>query len=103
MDSHVKQPGKPTGPGFPVVGFGASAGGIQALLQLFETAPATPGVAFVVVLHLSPDHTSHAHEVIQRVTDLVVRQVSTQCHLRRTPFMSSRRASCYRWSTATCA
>lgn len=67
---------KRPGPDFPVVGIGASAGGVQALLRLFETAPAAPDVAFVVVLHLSPDHASHAHEVIQGVTGLRVQQVS---------------------------
>ncbi|HEY2023659.1 chemotaxis protein CheB [Paraburkholderia sp.] len=71
-----KEQPKHAGPDFAVVGIGASAGGVEALLRLFETAPPTPGVAFVVVLHLSPDHTSHAHEVIQRVTALHVRQVS---------------------------
>ncbi|WP_236597694.1 CheR family methyltransferase [Paraburkholderia kirstenboschensis] len=59
-----------------MIGIGASAGGVEALLRLFEAAPSSPGVAFVVVLHLSPDHASHAHEVIQNVTALRVRQVS---------------------------
>lgn len=67
---------KRVGPDFAVVGIGASAGGVQALLRLFETAPSSAGVAFVVVLHLSPDHTSHAHDVIQSVTGLRVQQVS---------------------------
>lgn len=74
---------KPAGPDFVVVGIGASAGGVEALLRLFETAPASPGVAFVVVLHLSPDHASHAHEVIQNVTALRVRQVSTPVPLEK--------------------
>ncbi|MDR5806469.1 chemotaxis protein CheB [Caballeronia sp. LZ001] len=71
------------GPDFPVVGIGASAGGVQALLQLFEVAPNTTGVAFVVVMHLSPDHTSHAHEVIQNVTRLRVRQVASPVPLEK--------------------
>lgn len=64
------------GPDFAVVGVGASAGGVQALLRLFRTVPPRPGVAFVVVLHLSPNHTSHAHDVIQNVTGLHVSQVT---------------------------
>ncbi|CAB3786838.1 CheR family methyltransferase [Paraburkholderia fynbosensis] len=64
------------GPNFAVVGIGASAGGVQALLRLFQSVPPKPGVAFVVVLHLSPNHTSHAQAVLQNVTGLKVRQVT---------------------------
>jgi len=71
------------GPDFVVVGVGASAGGVQALLRLFETVPSSPGVAFVVVLHLSPDHASHAHDVIQNVTSLRVRQVDSPVPLEK--------------------
>src|SRR5689334_15994091 len=39
---------------FPVVGVGASAGGIEALTGLFEGMPAEPGLAFLVVMHLDP-------------------------------------------------
>jgi two-component system CheB/CheR fusion protein len=76
MEAKATDHPKRSGPDFSVVGIGASAGGVQALLRLFEAAPASPGVAFVVVLHLSPNHASHAHEVIQRVTPLRVRQVN---------------------------
>ena len=51
----------PTEPGivpssvdFPVVGIGASAGGLPALVRLFENMPAVHEMAFVVILHLSP-------------------------------------------------
>ncbi|MBW9107397.1 chemotaxis protein CheB [Paraburkholderia phenoliruptrix] len=71
------------GPAFAVVGIGASAGGVQALLRFFEAVPPSPGVAFVVVLHLSPDHISHAHDVIQHVTGLPVRQVTAPVPLER--------------------
>ncbi|WP_345816401.1 CheR family methyltransferase [Paraburkholderia sp. PREW-6R] len=60
---------------FPVVGIGASAGGVQALMRFFENAPADMGMAFVVVLHLSPDHQSSADRVLQHVTRMPVRQV----------------------------
>ncbi|AFT90047.1 chemotaxis protein CheB [Paraburkholderia phenoliruptrix] len=62
-------------PDFAVVGIGASAGGVQALLRFFENAPAPAGMAFVVVLHLSPDYASQAHTVIQRATHMPVSQV----------------------------
>ncbi len=62
-------------PAFPVVGIGASAGGIAALTRLFEGLPATPGMAFVIVMHLSPRHESSAAEIVQRATSMTVRQV----------------------------
>ena len=61
---------------FPVVGIGASAGGVQALLRFFENAPADMGMAFVVVLHLSAKHISSADKVLQHVTRMRVLQVS---------------------------
>ncbi|MEJ8852295.1 CheR family methyltransferase [Variovorax rhizosphaerae] len=60
---------------FPVVGIGASAGGMAATLQLFEHLTGEPGMAFVVVLHLSPEHESHAAAIIQRITRMPVVQV----------------------------
>lgn len=61
---------------FPVVGIGASAGGLQALLSLFENMPKGNGMAFVVVLHLSPKHESSADHVLQRATAMPVMQVT---------------------------
>jgi len=61
---------------FPVVGIGASAGGMAAALQLFEHLPEAPGMAFVVVLHLSPEHESHAAAILQRTTCMPVKQVN---------------------------
>src|SRR5471032_2711216 len=60
---------------FLVVGIGASAGGIPALLSFFEHVSADIGMAFVLVLHLSPDHSSHVDEVLQRVARVPVTQV----------------------------
>jgi two-component system CheB/CheR fusion protein len=60
---------------FPVVGIGASSGGIAALQQLFGHMPANPGMAFVVVLHLSPSHESSLDKILQKVTKLPVMQV----------------------------
>jgi two-component system, chemotaxis family, CheB/CheR fusion protein len=61
---------------FPVVGIGASAGGMAAVLQLFEHLSETPGMSFVVVLHLSPEHESHAAEILRRATRMPVVQVT---------------------------
>ena len=72
----------PTEPGilpstidFPVVGIGASAGGLPALLRFFENLPAHTGMAYVVILHLSPKHKSSADQVLQRATRMPVTQV----------------------------
>ena len=61
---------------FPVVGIGASAGGLQALMHFFEQMPAANGMAFVVILHLSPDHESNVAEILQRVANMPVVQVN---------------------------
>jgi two-component system CheB/CheR fusion protein len=60
---------------FPVVGIGASAGGIQALLRFFDHMPRDVGMAFVIVGHLSPKHETHLDEIIQRGTPMPVMQV----------------------------
>ncbi len=67
---------------FPVVGLGASAGGLPALLRLFENMPPTSGMAFVVILHLSPKHSSAADSVLQRVTTMPVVQVTARIPIR---------------------
>jgi len=61
---------------FPVVGVGASAGGLSALIKLFESLSTAPGMAFVVVLHLSPKHESNAAAILQRATKMAVAQVT---------------------------
>jgi len=60
---------------FPVVGIGASAGGLPALQRFFENLPQSTGMAFVVVLHLSPKHPSSADQMLQRTTRMPVVQV----------------------------
>lgn len=60
---------------FLIVGIGASAGGIQAIKRFFEHVPPDTGMAFVVVLHMSPDHESHLAEVLQVSARIPVNQV----------------------------
>lgn len=62
---------------FPVVGIGASAGGLQAVKSFFEHMPKDCGMAFVVILHLSPDHQSVADKIIQESTGMPVTQVNS--------------------------
>ncbi len=61
---------------FPVVGLGASAGGIAALSRFFERFDEPCGMAFVIILHLSPNHPSNVAAILQRVTKLTVTQVT---------------------------
>src|SRR5688572_93165 len=58
-----------------VVGIGASAGGIKALGQFFAHVPPRTPIAYVVILHLSPDHDSKLAEVLQRSASMPVVQV----------------------------
>lgn len=62
-------------PQLMVVGIGASAGGIEALEIFFKTMPASSGLAFVVLQHLSPDFKSIMNELLGRCTPMPVRVV----------------------------
>jgi chemotaxis response regulator CheB len=59
-----------------VVGLGGSAGSIEALKTFFSYMPEESGLAFVVVLHLSPEYESHLEGVLQKWTSMPVIQVS---------------------------
>ncbi len=62
---------------FPIVGIGASAGGLAAFEEFFSGMPADtdPGMAFVLVQHLAPDHKSILTELIRRYTRMQVFEV----------------------------
>jgi two-component system CheB/CheR fusion protein len=66
-----------TGTRFPIVGIGASAGGLAAFEAFFSGMPADtdPGMAFVLVQHLAPDHKSILTELIRRYTRMQVFEV----------------------------
>jgi two-component system CheB/CheR fusion protein len=61
---------------FPVIGLGASAGGLQALKEFFTHMPAENGMAFVVIMHLSPRYESHVAALLQATTAMPVTQVN---------------------------
>ena len=61
---------------FPIVGIGASAGGLAAFELFFSGFPEEPGMAFVLVQHLSPDHQSNLAEILQKHTSLQVFEVA---------------------------
>ncbi|WP_346898168.1 chemotaxis protein CheB [uncultured Roseibium sp.] len=60
---------------FPIVGVGASAGGLEALRQMFSGAAANAGMAFVVVQHLDPNHESMMAQLVERHSSMPVRQI----------------------------
>ncbi|HEY8125350.1 MAG TPA: chemotaxis protein CheB [Methylocystis sp.] len=61
---------------FPIVGIGASAGGLRALEQFFETVTADLGMAFVIITHLAPDRESFLTDILARHTSLTVHVAS---------------------------
>ena len=63
---------------FPIVGIGASAGGLETLEQFFNKMPENTGMAFVIVQHLDPNHVGMMPELLQRMTKMTVFQV-TDC------------------------
>ncbi len=82
QDSSVQKTGDGARSATPlIVGIGGSAGALQSLLALLESLGDEPGLAMVVVLHLSPDHESHAVEILQRATPMVVQQVRERTKL----------------------
>ncbi len=67
---------------FPIVGIGASAGGLEALEQFFSNMPKGSGMAFVVIQHLDPSHVGIMPELLQRTTDMKVRQVTDHLQVK---------------------
>ncbi len=63
---------------FPIVGMGASAGGLEAFEQFFRSVPPGSGMAFVLVPHLDPDHASLLGEILQRSTVMPVVEAQDQ-------------------------
>src|SRR5580765_2438165 len=71
--------GKPgDGENFLVVGIGASAGGITALRDFFANVPRDSNIAYIVILHLSPEHESKLAEVLQNAANIPVSQVNKE-------------------------
>ncbi len=62
-------------PLFPVVGVGASAGGLEAFTQMLGALPVDTGMAFVLVQHLAPKHASLLAELLSRTTAMPVAEI----------------------------
>ncbi len=60
---------------FPIVGVGASAGGLEAFTQFLEALPLDTGMGFVLVQHLDPEHESSLKHILSRATSLPVSEI----------------------------
>ncbi|HEY3372327.1 MAG TPA: chemotaxis protein CheB [Prolixibacteraceae bacterium] len=67
---------------FPIVGIGASAGGLEALEQFFTHMPENCGMAFVVIQHLDPNHKGIMVELLQRITQMKVYNVTDRLKIK---------------------
>ena len=66
-----------------IVGIGASAGGLKALQEFFQHMRGDSGLAFVIILHLSPEHESNLAALLQHHTAMPVMQVNEATHVER--------------------
>ncbi len=73
---------EPAEAGFPIVGVGASAGGLEPLERLFAALPPDSGMAFVVLQHLSPDFESRMDELLGRQTSMPIHRVTDGIEVR---------------------
>lgn len=85
LSEPARQPGRPISAGteltpsanlFPVVGIGASAGGLDAFKKLLKAIPENSGMAYVLVQHLNPSHESLLPELLQKVTTTPVLEIT---------------------------
>jgi two-component system CheB/CheR fusion protein len=67
---------------FPIVGLGASAGGLEALELFLQNVPMGSGMAFVIVQHMDPTHKGVMAELLQRATAMKVTQVKDRTRVQ---------------------
>ena len=60
----------------PIVGIGASAGGLEAVMELLKHLPLNTGLGFVLVQHLDPQHESALTQILARATSMPVREIT---------------------------
>jgi len=66
-----------TGDDFPIIGLGASAGGLEAFQQFLDAMPPNSGMAFVLIQHLDPEHESHLPRLLSSHTQMRVLTAET--------------------------
>ncbi|RFS15106.1 CheR family methyltransferase [Emticicia sp. C21] len=67
---------------FTIVGLGASAGGVEAFQKFVTAIPKNSGMAYVMVLHLHPDHESLLPEILSKSTELPVLEISDEVNIK---------------------
>ena len=72
---------------FPVVAIGASAGGLEAMIDLLKYLPADTGMAFIYVQHLSPDHKSLLTEILSKKTRMNVQEIDNMDQIKPIIFL----------------
>jgi two-component system, chemotaxis family, CheB/CheR fusion protein len=66
---------------FPVVGVGASAGGLEAFKRLIKAIPEHSGIAYILVQHLEPSHESILVDILQKITPIPVQEITNNVHV----------------------
>jgi two-component system CheB/CheR fusion protein len=72
----VKSPTPEETGSFPIVGIGASAGGLDAFTELLSYLPDNTGMAFVLIQHLDPKHDSHLTQLLAKVSTMPIAEVA---------------------------
>jgi two-component system, chemotaxis family, CheB/CheR fusion protein len=78
LPERVQEQASTSGPreqSFPIVGIGASAGGLEAVSELLRHIPTKTGLAFVLVQHLDPTHHSNLSQILSRIAHIPIEEV----------------------------
>ncbi|NQU64158.1 MAG: hypothetical protein HQ517_07740 [SAR324 cluster bacterium] len=67
---------------FPIVGLGASAGGLEALEAFFSNLPPTSNIAYVIIQHLSPKHKSIMSSLLAKSTEMEVTEIENEMEIQ---------------------
>ncbi|RUT69558.1 PAS domain S-box protein [Flavobacterium cupreum] len=81
MDAHTNNLPEATRQDFPIVGIGASAGGLEAFTKFIEAIPDNSEMAYVIVQHLHPTHESILTELLSRVAKIPINEITDEIHL----------------------
>jgi two-component system CheB/CheR fusion protein len=73
-------------PQFPVVGIGASAGGLEAIKLFLQALPKKTGMVFVFVQHLSPTHVSILPDILDKISPIPVIAITDGISLKQDHF-----------------
>ena len=87
---------------FLIVGVGASAGGLEAFLELLKALPDQPGLSLLFVQHLQPSHKSQLAEILGKVTAMKVQEAEDGARIEANHVYIIRPISRWLWPTAIC-